>query len=199
MRTHDNLTQRKSMFISYAISQSFDNASIANCSLGHLLLARSGKGLCRLSLGDSEAELNSDFIGEYRDAKQNNGDEILSKWLDLITSYLQGRSLSIDLPLDLQATAFQQRVWDQLRTIPYGQTRSYSEIANSLDRPSATRAVARACAANPVALIIPCHRAVRKDGSLGGYRWGLERKRTLLLQEQSNLKSPTLVTGVVNS
>lgn len=182
------------MFIIYAISQSLDKASIANFSLGHLLVARSTRGLLRLSLGYSETELNSTFISEYRDAQQNNNDRILSQWLDLITSHLQGRSLSLDLPLDLQGTAFQQRVWDKLRAIPYGHTCSYSEIANSLGQPSAARAVARACAANPVALIIPCHRAVRKDKSLGGYRWGLERKQTLLVQEQNNLKSPTLVT-----
>ena len=96
-----------------------------------------------------------------------------------------------DLPLDVQATAFQRRVWEALRAIPYGSTRSYSEIAQSLGRPQAARAVARACATNPVSIVVPCHRVVRTDGGLGGYRWGLERKRALLAQEKAALEPST--------
>ena len=96
-----------------------------------------------------------------------------------------------DLPLDVQATAFQRRVWEALRAIPYGSTRSYSEIARSLGHPQAARAVARACATNPVSLVVPCHRVVRTDGGLGGYRWGLERKRALLTQEKAALEPST--------
>jgi AraC family transcriptional regulator of adaptative response/methylated-DNA-[protein]-cysteine methyltransferase len=100
--------------------------------------------------------------------------------------YLDGRAEPLDLPLDVRATAFQRRVWEALRRIPYGTTRSYAEIARAIGKPSATRAVARACATNPAALVIPCHRVVRADGGLGGYRWGVARKRALLEQERAD-------------
>ncbi len=110
-------------------------------------------------------------------------DPRFEQWVSALLAYLSGSLPHLDLPLDVQATAFQRRVWDALQTIPYGMTRSYQDVADSIGQPEAVRAVAHACATNPVALVIPCHRVVRKDGSLGGYRWGLDRKRALLAQE----------------
>jgi O-6-methylguanine DNA methyltransferase len=107
----------------------------------------------------------------------------LKAWVNSILNHLNGRQPHLDLPLDVRATAFQWRVWQELLKIPYGSTRSYSDIARALGQPTAVRAVARACATNPVSLVIPCHRVLREDGSLGGYRWGLERKQTLLDRE----------------
>ncbi len=106
-------------------------------------------------------------------------------WIHKLLDHLKGGQIHLDLPLDFQATAFQWRVWEELRAIPYGSTRSYSEIAQAIGHPKAVRAVARACATNPVSLVIPCHRVIRGDGSLGGYRWGLERKQVLLQEEQT--------------
>jgi AraC family transcriptional regulator of adaptative response/methylated-DNA-[protein]-cysteine methyltransferase len=105
-------------------------------------------------------------------------------WVSSLLDHLNGEQIHLDLPLDFQATAFQWRVWEELRAIPYGTTRSYREIARSIGHPQAVRAVARACATNPVSLVIPCHRVIRGDGSLGGYRWGLERKQALLAREK---------------
>jgi len=107
-------------------------------------------------------------------------------WVSAIVNYLQGQRPSLDLPLDVQATAFKMRVWEELRHIPYGQTRTYSQVAQAIGHPKAVRAVANACATNPAALVTPCHRVLRKDGSLGGYRWGLERKQKLLQMEKSH-------------
>jgi AraC family transcriptional regulator of adaptative response/methylated-DNA-[protein]-cysteine methyltransferase len=111
-------------------------------------------------------------------------DAELNAWVSTILDHLNGRQPHLDLPLDVRATAFQWRVWQELRAIPYGSTRSYSDIARALGQPKAVRAVARACATNPVSVVIPCHRVLREDGSLGGYRWGLERKQTLLDREK---------------
>ena len=111
----------------------------------------------------------------------------LTEWVRALVSHLAGEERRLNLPLDVQATAFQRRVWQQLQAIPYGATRTYSQIARQLGRPKAARAVARACATNPVSVVIPCHRVVREDGSLGGYRWGLDRKRRLLDQEHGLL------------
>jgi len=109
---------------------------------------------------------------------------MLRSWVAEVVAHLDGRQAHLDLPLDIRATAFQRRVWEALRKIPYGSTRSYSQIARAVGNTKATRAVARACASNPVAVVIPCHRVVREDGDLGGYRWGEERKRALLEQER---------------
>jgi AraC family transcriptional regulator, regulatory protein of adaptative response / methylated-DNA-[protein]-cysteine methyltransferase len=159
------------------------NYTIANCSLGRLLVAATEKGICAVRLGDSDAELESNFLREYPAAEVHRDDQTMSIRVDQILSHLEGRKPHLDLPLDVQATAFQRIVWDKLREIPYGETRSYGDIARAIRRPTATRAVARACATNPVALVIPCHRVVREDKSLGGYRWGIDRKRKLLERE----------------
>jgi AraC family transcriptional regulator of adaptative response/methylated-DNA-[protein]-cysteine methyltransferase len=105
-------------------------------------------------------------------------------WVTSILAYLDGREPDLDLPLDIRATAFQRRVWQELQRIPFGRTRSYAEVAERIGRPTATRAVARACAMNPVALVIPCHRVIRENGQLGGYRWGRDRKQALLKKER---------------
>src|SRR5262249_43044181 len=123
---------------------------------------------------------------EYPAAEIARDDERLADWAGELLKHLQGQQPHLDLPLDVQATAFQWRVWQELQAIPYGSTRSYGAIAAALGQPTAARAVARACATNPVAVVIPCHRVVREDGGLGGYRWGVERKQKLLEQEKEN-------------
>jgi O-6-methylguanine DNA methyltransferase len=139
-------------------------------------------------LGDSDAALEANLINEYPAAEVNRDDKALNEWVEQLLSHIDGQHPHLDLPLDVQATAFQWSVWEKLRAIPYGSTRSYSDIARAMGRPTATRAVARACATNPVALVIPCHRVVREDKGPGGYRWGLERKRALLERERSLAK-----------
>jgi AraC family transcriptional regulator of adaptative response/methylated-DNA-[protein]-cysteine methyltransferase len=153
------------------------------CPLGWLLVAATDKGLCAVRLGDSEPELEDTLASEFPGARLVRNDPRFEQWVSALLAYLSGSLPHLDLPLDVQATAFQRRVWDALQTIPYGMTRSYQDVADSIGQPEAVRAVAHACATNPVALVIPCHRVVRKDGSLGGYRWGLDRKRALLTQE----------------
>lgn len=160
--------------------------TIVDCPLGRLLIAATEKGICAICLGDSDADLETALFSEYPAAEiQRDGVE-LSQWVNALLNHLSGQQPQLDLPIDVQATAFQWRVWESLRAIPYGSTRSYGEIAQDLGDPKAARAVARACATNPVAIVVPCHRVVREDGSLGGYRWGLERKQQLLAQESMN-------------
>src|SRR3989442_556157 len=153
------------------------------CPLGTLLVAATRRGICRISLGDGAAELEAELRGEFPGADIRRDREELGRWVSAILRYLDGREPHLDLPLDIRATAFQRQVWEALPKIPYGRTRSYTEVARAIGRPRATRAVAQACATNPAALVIPCHRVVKSDGDLGGYRWGIERKRALLRQE----------------
>jgi AraC family transcriptional regulator, regulatory protein of adaptative response / methylated-DNA-[protein]-cysteine methyltransferase len=151
--------------------------------LGSLLVAATERGLCAVRFGESVADLEQALVREFPAATIRRDDAALRPWVDALVRYLDGRQSQLDLPLDVQATAFQSRVYEALRAIPYGSTRSYSQVARAIGQPTAVRAVAHACATNPVALVIPCHRVVRDDGSLGGYRWGVERKRSLLTQE----------------
>lgn len=151
--------------------------------LGRLLVAATERGLCAVALGDDDTVLLDDLRREYPRATIEPADDELESWLDAILAYLEGERTQLPLPLDLPATDFQRRVWQALREIPYGTTRSYRELAESIGRPTAARAVARACASNRVALVIPCHRVVRGDGDLSGYRWGADRKRRLLEME----------------
>jgi len=160
------------------------NYAIVDCSLGSLLVAATGKGVCSVKLGDSEAGLESDLKREFPAAEFQRDEKKLSSAIRAVVDHLDGKAPHIDLPLDIQATAFQRQVWDRLRAIPLGRTFSYSEVARAIGQQKAVRAVARACATNPVALVIPCHRVIREDKSLGGYRWGLERKKELLKQEK---------------
>jgi AraC family transcriptional regulator of adaptative response/methylated-DNA-[protein]-cysteine methyltransferase len=157
------------------------------CSLGRLLVAATEKGVCAIRLGDSDAALEASLLSEYRAAENHRDDQALRHWVEQLSDHLNGERPHIDLPLDVQATAFQWSVWEKLREIPYGSTRSYSDVARAIGRPTATRAVARAIATNPIAVVIPCHRVIREDETLGGYRWGIERKRALLERESSTV------------
>ena len=155
--------------------------------LGRLLVAATERGVCRVALGDGAAALEADLLAEFPAARvvQDKSGK-LHGWVSSILAYLDGREPDLDLPLDIRATAFQRRVWQELQRIPFGKTRSYAEVARRIGEPRATRAVAQACGKNPVALVIPCHRVVRADGELGGYRWGVDRKRSLLEQEATS-------------
>lgn len=159
--------------------------SVVACPLGQLLVAATERGICRISLGNAEDALVADLAAEFPAAESLRDDEGLGEFCERIIGYLEGWQPDLDLPLDLRATAFQIKVWQQLRKIPMGETRSYSQIAAAIGQPKAVRAVANACANNPAALVIPCHRVLRKDQSLGGYRWGIERKRALLERERA--------------
>ena len=158
--------------------------SAVQCPLGWLLVAVTERGVCKVSLGDQPGPLIDDLDAEFAAAERLRDDEGLGFWVERIVAYLEGWQPDINLPLDLRATAFQLKVWRELQAIPAGETRSYSEVAAAIGQPSASRAVANACARNPVALLIPCHRIIRADKSLGGYRWGIERKRALLEAER---------------
>ena len=178
------------------------NYTLTDCSLGRLLIAVTERGLCAISLGNSDAELVAALLEEYPAAEFYRDDVNLCIWVQNLLAHLNGKQIHLDLPLDFQATTFQWRVWEELRAIPYGSTRSYSEIAKAIGHPKAVRAVARACATNPVSLVIPCHRVIRGDGSLGGYRWGLERKQVLIQEEQTIAQKSdkqTLVQSSTNS
>ena len=158
--------------------------TIAESPLGRLLVAATERGVCAVTIGDSDADLMSGLFAEYPNAAIDSKDTEISPslnlWLQKVLDSLNGESRLIELPMDVQATAFQRRVWEELRRIPFGSTRSYQEIAKAIGKPNAVRAVASACASNRLALVIPCHRVIREDKSLGGYRWGLERKKKLL-------------------
>ena len=157
--------------------------TIAPTEFGHLLAATTERGICCVMLGDSIHALEAEFQKDFPKA-QRTRDEKLSLLVDQILVLITQQGPSPHLPTDVRATAFQQRVWDYLRAIPRGETRSYSQVAADLKHPSATRAVARACATNPIALVVPCHRVVGSDGKLTGYRWGVERKQKLLNAER---------------
>lgn len=158
--------------------------AIADSPLGRLLVAATGQGICAVSLGESDAALVDLLVQEYPAAQIQPDQARLGRFVDAILQYLSGWQPHPDLPLDLRLTAFQQTVFEELRRIPWGSTRSYQEIARAIGRPRASRAVGRACSSNPVALLIPCHRVLRQDGSLGGYRWGINRKEQLLALEK---------------
>lgn len=158
--------------------------TISECPLGYLLVGATERGLCAVSLGDSPAAVEQWLQTDYPQAELEQADAGLATAVDQLLRHLAGELPHLDLPLDVQATAFQLRVWEALRQIPYGQTRSYAQVAQALGEPTAARAVARACATNRVALVIPCHRVVRGDGDLSGYRWGVDRKAALLATER---------------
>lgn len=164
--------------------------SIVESPLGRLLVAATERGVCRVMIGDEDGALESELRREYPQAVIRRHERILTGPVRALLAYLRGRSPHPELPLDVRATAFQWRVWSHLRAIPYGETRTYQQVAKAIGSPTATRAVARACATNPVALLIPCHRVVRTDGSMGGYRWGIKRKETLLRDEKAHKSNP---------
>lgn len=152
-------------------------------TLGTLLVAATAKGLCDVRLGAARAVLERELREVFPTAKLARGDAELSKWIADVVTHVEEPSHARTLPLDARGTAFQARVWKALQAIPRGTTVTYQELARAIGRPSSTRAVARACATNPLALVVPCHRVVRTDGGLGGYRWGIERKREILRRE----------------
>ena len=154
--------------------------------LGQVLIATTARGICKISLGASARALEQELRAEFAAADCARDERALRSHRAALTRYLAGGKRDLVLPLDVRATAFQRKVWKILRGIPYGETRSYSEIAAKAGAPAAVRAVARAIATNPVALVIPCHRAVRKNGELAGYRWGVARKRALLARERGD-------------
>lgn len=159
--------------------------TVVACPMGRLLVAATDQGVCSVKLGNSDSELEDILLSEFPAANHQQDGGPLTISVAEILSYLDGERTGLDLPLDIQATAFQQQVWQMLRTIPYGETRTYQQVAEALGKDSSSRAVGTACGSNPVALVIPCHRVLRKDGGLGGYRWGLERKKSLLQMEQA--------------
>src|SRR5215472_9486387 len=162
------------MEITYAVTDS---------ALGRLLVGSTSRGVCAISLGDDDADLTAVLSEEYPEAMVGRDDAAFPKWVQPIVRHLAGAASDVKVPVDVRATDFQRRVWAELRAIPYGTTRTYRQVAEALGEPMAFRAVGHACATNPVAVVIPCHRVVRADGGLGGYRWGLQRKRALLARE----------------
>jgi AraC family transcriptional regulator of adaptative response/methylated-DNA-[protein]-cysteine methyltransferase len=155
----------------------------ADSPLGRMLIAATDRGICAIQFARTDGELLEGLKREFPFAARKPDEGKLRSWAKTLLHQLRGKKLDDSLPLDIRATAFQRRVWTYLQTIPFGATQSYSQVAKGIGQPRATRAVARACATNPVAVAIPCHRVVREDGSMGGYRWGVERKKTLLEME----------------
>jgi len=157
--------------------------AIGQCSLGAILVAQSDKGICAILMGDDADELARDLQERFPQATLVGGDRKFERLVAQVVGFVEAPRMGLDLPLDIRGTAFQQRVWKALQKIPAGTTASYAEIAKRIGSTSSTRAVAGACAANAIAVAIPCHRVVRTDGGLSGYRWGVERKRALLESE----------------
>ncbi len=159
--------------------------AVAACSLGAILVASSTKGVCAVLLGDDPDTLTRELQDRFPQARLRGDDPRFAQTVALIVGFVEAPRIGLELPLDIRGTAFQQRVWQALREIPPGQTASYADIAQRIGSPKAVRAVAQACAANHIAVAIPCHRVVRTDGSISGYRWGVERKQALLTMEKA--------------
>lgn len=168
------------------------NYIITDCELGKLLVARTPRGICSVTFGDKVKELKEGLVKEFPNAEIAEDAENLKSAVEEIVKYLAGKNRRFALHLDLLATAFQMQVWDFLRKIPYGETRSYSEVAEALGDKKKVRAVAQACAKNRVAVVIPCHRVIASNGKLSGYRWGVERKKALLKSESVKQKGAGL-------
>jgi AraC family transcriptional regulator of adaptative response/methylated-DNA-[protein]-cysteine methyltransferase len=157
--------------------------AVGECTLGSILVARSARGICAILLGDDPDALARELQDQFPQAELIGGDAEFEQLVASVVGFVEAPGLGLDLPLDVRGTAFQERVWQALREIPPGSTASYADIARRIGQPAAVRAVAQACGANRLAVAIPCHRVVRSDGSLSGYRWGVERKRELLQRE----------------
>ncbi len=160
--------------------------AVGECSLGSILVATSERGVCAILLGDDPDALTRELQDQFPQANLIGGDKQFEQLVSKVVGFVEAPGLGLGLPLDLRGTAFQQRVWQALRKVPVGSTASYTEIAKRIGAPNSARAVAQACGANILAVAIPCHRVVRNDGALSGYRWGVERKRSLLEREASN-------------
>lgn len=156
----------------------------ADSAVGRVLVAATPRGVCAVKLGSDDAKLVALLTDEFPGAEIAPGGAEMSRWVTGVVAMISGRSPARDVPIDIRGTAFQMRVWKELQKIPRGNTRSYGEIARRIGRPTASRAVARACATNPVCILVPCHRVVAGDGGLGGYHWGVERKQKLLDRER---------------
>jgi AraC family transcriptional regulator of adaptative response/methylated-DNA-[protein]-cysteine methyltransferase len=159
--------------------------AVGECSLGSILVAATSKGVCEILLGDDPVELTRDLQDRFPHATLTGDDDNFARTVARVVGLVESPRVGIDLPLDVRGTAFQQRVWRALSEVPAGSTTTYRDIARKLGTPGAVRAVARACASNTLAVAIPCHRVVRTDGALSGYRWGVERKRALLDRESA--------------
>ena len=160
--------------------------TIIDSPLGRVLIGATTRGICAVTIDDNDDTLINALHSEYPSATIQRADGDFEDYAAAILAYLHGEEPHLDLPIDIRVTAFQRRVLDTLRTIPYGETWSYAEVAHAIGKPTAARAVGRACATNPVALVIPCHRVTRADGGLSGYRWGVDRKVALLALEKAN-------------
>jgi AraC family transcriptional regulator of adaptative response/methylated-DNA-[protein]-cysteine methyltransferase len=152
-----------------------------------MLIAATDKGVCSIQFARTDGELIEGLKREFPFAARKHDEGGLQTWVGALLAKLTGKELNAALPLDIRATAFQRRVWTYLQSIPFGATQSYKQVAKAIGQPTASRAVARACATNPVAVAIPCHRVVREDGNISGYRWGVERKKVLLELEQRGM------------
>jgi len=161
--------------------------ALGQCSLGTILVAASQKGVCMIQFGDDAEILARDLKDRFPNARLVGNDKSFEQLIAKVVALVETPATHLELPLDIRGTAFQQRVWQKLREIPVGSTASYAEIARRIDKPKAVRAVAQACAANAIAVAIPCNRVVRTDGSLSGYRWGIERKHALIAREAAVL------------
>src|SRR6267154_2296305 len=159
--------------------------TIAKSPVGRVLVAATERGVSAVYLGDAENTMIAELREEYPRAEIAPATDSFQRWVREIVQRIEGKRPRLELPLDLQATAFQRRVWQELQRIPRGRTRTYSQVARSLGKPKAVRAVARACATNPASIVVPCHRVIREDGTLAGYRWGISRKEQLLAQERA--------------
>ena len=158
--------------------------AVSECSLGSILVAASERGVCAIFLGDDAAELKRDLEKRFPKARLIAGDRDFEQLVARVIRFVEAPRTGLDLPLDLRGTVFQRRVWEALREVPLGTTSSYSEIAKRIGAPKSVRAVARAIASNRLAVVVPCHRVLCRDGSISGYRWGVERKVSLLQKEQ---------------
>ncbi len=164
--------------------------ALAQTTLGWVLVAATNQGVCSIGLGDQPSALRNELKARFPHAEIRQGDPVFRTWVGEVAARIDASKSDSDLPLDIRGTVFQRQVWSALQEIPPGETRTYAEIAGALGRPESTRAVANACAKNPIAVFVPCHRAIRGDGGLAGYRWGLERKRELLEREQPQHSQP---------
>ena len=168
--------------------------AVGGCFLGSVLVAASEKGVCAIFLGDDPDVLVRDLQDRFSTARLIGGDGAFEQWVAQVVGFVEVPAVGLDLPLDVRGTVFQQRVWRALCEIPLGLTATYAEVAQRIGAPNAARAVAKACAANPLAIAIPCHRVVRSDGTLSGYCWGVDRKRALLDRESAS-KSASSSSG----
>lgn len=164
--------------------------AVVECRLGWLAVAATERGVCMIEFGDTPDAVRTEAVARFPNATLHDGDDVFRRWVAIVVQHIEIPGRAVELPLDVHGTAFQRKVWEALRAIPAGATATYSEIARKIGKPSAARAVAGACAANQLAVVIPCHRVVLAGGNLSGYRWGADRKRRLLEREGAILADP---------